>query len=410
VKTRTAFTFLAGAPLLAAAAGFFLYNWFQGQEKALYTQQEQAMAQDSLDWAREEKDRKVKAYQSARQLVQEHRQKLEAAWGGATEAACKDPHLAIAGMLEGLAQTCALTPGVTVRVDRFTEFEISVRWDGPLDVARMANVCFCLLPRATPFARALRFVQRGVIVAELDERAIDSIPDWTRASLVDIQNLLSTPQNSASQNGGGSKVGTWSTDFQRKLKDLSSTAEEAAAGGDGQRIQDAQKAFDQMLASHNQRLKSVLEMQDQAGRLADLSSADSLQSKLRLLRQAAVDLGQTRQFLLNQDSEFRQTFQSREVDPLFIHIQMRSLSERQARRRPYLEALFQAVEQRQNSAELFLTEMQRTWGAWSAAGTTIQFSTPEAQAAYRQASDQLSQATDRTSTAIRALNDWEAAR
>jgi hypothetical protein len=205
-------------------------------------------------------------------------------------------------------------------------------------------------------------------------------------------------------------VGTWSTDFQRKLKDLSSTAEEAAAGGDGQRIQDAQKAFDQMLASHNQRLKSVLEMQDQAGRLADLSSADSLQSKLRLLRQAAVDLGQTRHFLLNQDSEFRQTFQSREVDPLFIHIQMRSLSERQARRRPYLEALFQAVEQRQNSAELFLTEMQRTWGAWSAAGTTIQFSTPEAQAAYRQASDQLSQATDRTSTAIRALNDWEAAR
>ena len=409
MKTRTAFALLVATLLLAAATGFCLYLWFEGQEKALYAQHEQAMAEDSRNWAREQKDRKVKFYQSMQQLQREHLQKLTAAWGGATEAACRDPHLTITEMLERLAQACAQATGINVRVDRFTEFEINIRWDGLQDAARMANACSCLLSRATPFVRSIRFIQRGVIVAELDGRSIDSIPDWTKASLPDVQNLLSVRENIAAQSVNNSKIGTWSAEFQKKLKGISSSAEDAAAGGDGQRIQDAQKAFEQTLALHNQRLKSVLDRQDQAGRLNDVLSADSLQSKLQLLRQAAVDLGQTRQFLLNQDGEFRQIFQSRDVDPLFVSIQMRTQSERQARRRPYLEALFQALDQRQSSAELFLTEMQRTWGGWSASGTTVQFNNAEAQAAYRQAADQLSQATERASAAIRALNDFEAA-
>jgi hypothetical protein len=341
-----------------------------------------------------------------RQLEREHRQSLQTAWGGAVEAACKNPDLSITGMLEELARACAQTKNVIVRVDRFTEFEINIRWEGPLDMDRMAKASSCLLSQAAPFVRALRFVQRGTVLAALDERAIDSVTNWAQASPGDIENLLTNQQNILS---GGSNVGSWSADLQKKLKDISSKTDDSAASGDSQRIREAQETFDRTVASQNQRLSSVLEQQDRAGKLNDVLSEANLQSKLQLLQQAGVDLRQTREFLMNQDGQFRQLLQSHEIDPLFVSIQMRAMSDRQARRRPYLEALFQALDQRQNSAEVFLTEMQRTWGGWNVAGTMIQFTSTDAQRAYRQAADGFSQATDRVSAAMRALNDWDAA-
>jgi hypothetical protein len=409
VRTRTAFAVLAGAALLAVATGFCIHVWFQERQRAFYAQYQQDTTEELRQWSREDKDRKVKAYQTMQQLQHEHRQSLKVAWGGAAEAACKNPDLSIAGMLEELAQACAQTSNVTVRVDRFTEFEISIRWDAAMDSGQLAKVSGCVLSQAAPFVRGLRFIQRGSVIAALDGRAIDSVSDWAKASLSDVQNLLTSQQSIASQNADSSDAGSWSTKLQNKLKDLASKAEDGAANGDGQRIRDAQETFDRTVASQNQRLRSVLQQQDQAGKLMDVLNAASLQSKLQLLRQAAVDLKQTREFLMNQDGQFRQLLQSREIDPLFVNIRMRSISERQAGRRPYLEAAFQALDERQSGAEFFLTEMQRTWGGWNVAGTMIQFTSTDAQRAYRQAADGFSQATDRVSAAMRALNDWDAA-
>jgi hypothetical protein len=406
VKTRTALGVLSGALLLAVVTDLAIQLWFHEWQKSFYAQQQQLTTEELRQWAREDKDQKIKTHQVMRQLEREHRQSLQTAWGGAVEAACKNPDLSITGMLEELARACAQTKNVIVRVDRFTEFEINIRWEGPLDMDRMAKASSCLLSQAAPFVRALRFVQRGTVLAALDERAIDSVTNWAQASPGDIENLLTNQQNILS---GGSNVGSWSADLQKKLKDISSKTDDSAASGDSQRIREAQETFDRTVASQNQRLSSVLEQQDRAGKLNDVLSEANLQSKLQLLQQAGVDLRQTREFLMNQDGQFRQLLQSHEIDPLFVSIQMRAMSDRQARRRPYLEALFQALDQRQNSAEVFLTEMQRTWGGWNVAGTMIQFTSTDAQRAYRQAADGFSQATDRVSAAMRALNDWDAA-
>jgi hypothetical protein len=95
------------------------------------------------------------------------------------------------------------------------------------------------------------------------------------------------------------------------------------------------------------------------------------------------------------------------VDPLLAKIEARGATEQQVERRPYLEQLFQALGERQNSVLSLATEMQRTWGNWKPQGTMIEFTSVEAKNAYTTASEQCRQATERVNAAFQSLADWE---
>jgi hypothetical protein len=272
------------------------------------------------------------------------------------------------------------------------------------DSRQLAEICVCLLRYGAPYLRDIRFTLAGNLVAELDQTAIDSVHDWATAGVADIEKLLTlstagemVTRSTAPESGG------WVARLEAKMKEVSGGSDEPQLTGDAKRLRDAQLAFNQALDERKQRLRSVLEKQDRAGSLSDVHTAADLETKLAILRESEAALADVRDFFLNPEIKYRSMLEQAQIDPLLVNIELRGLSERQGPRRLLLQQLFEAVAERQRSANSLVTEMHSNWGSWSTVGNMIQFSSLEAQAAYSRASAQLSQATDRVSASMRAL-------
>jgi hypothetical protein len=411
MEIRTACLLLIGTPLAALGTGTLVNLWFRSEQQAFEAHHQRDLAEDTQQWAREEAARKVAAHEEALTRVRERQRQLEQAWGGAAEAAWKNPDLTIAQMLEQLARACAPSgTRVAVRIDRFTDFEVGLELKRDTAKPQLAEASVCLLRHATPYLRNLRFSTGGAVLAELDTQAIDSVGDWSFASSAEAEKLLTLSEGAnAGVTAAASKPGDWLTDLKATMKEISAGTDERQLTGDALRLRNAQASFKQSLAVRQQRLKLVLDKQDQATRLNDVYSAQDLDTKLALLRESQVVLAEVRSSFYNEDQEYRRTLEQAQIDPLMVKIEVRGVSERQERRRPYLEQLFQALAERQRNATSLVSAMQRTWGNWSTSGNMIQFTSSDAQANYRQAIAALNQATDQVSAAMRAFGESEAA-
>lgn len=110
--------------------------------------------------------------------------------GGPRQAALKNPDTGIAASIEGLAR--AVIPhaaAVSVRVDRFVEFQLMIELPTPVDDAQMMGWSRQLLLPMHRYLHAIRFVAAGAVVGALDRPAIEAaaredastgISDWTR--------------------------------------------------------------------------------------------------------------------------------------------------------------------------------------------------------------------------------------
>jgi hypothetical protein len=393
MSRSAAFLLLIAAPMISVLIGFGIDDQFRRIQAA----SQAARANQAAEWAREDVTRKVLENEKFNRRKKEQAHHLEEALGSAAEAAWKNPDLSITQMLEQRARACAPAgTRVTVNVNQFTEFSVSLTLTKSLPNSRLADIGFCLLQHSLPYLRNVVFFADGAVVGEVDGRMIDSVTDWKIAGAKDFENLLNDvirEDQPVAQNISRDKAPA--DREERKLDPVS------------QRFRDAQSKFNQLLDQQNKILKSVLARQDQGSSMGDVRGATDMDQKLALLRAGETELGSARIFLLNQDREYERVLREAEVDPLLAKIEARGAIEKQVERRQYLEQLFQALGERQKSAMSLATEMQRKWGTWRPQGTMIEFTSVETKNAYTAAGEQWRQASDQVNAAFRALAEWE---
>ena len=406
MNPRTARFVTVLAPIAALIGVAIVNAGFHLEQRALQTLHELELADDARQWGRDDAARKVAAHEESLRRRRAHEQQLEKAWGGPAQAAWKNPDLNIAQMLEQLAKACT-APGtaIAVRVERFTDFEMTLGINQQPDHRQLAEICVCLLRYGAPHLRDVRFALGGDLVAELDQTAVDSVSDWTAVGVADTEKLLTLfkPGEMVTRSAAPEPQG-WVAKLEAKMKEVSGGNDEPQLTGDARRLRDAQRAFNQALEERNQRLTSVVEKQDRAGSLSDVNTAADLETKLAMLRESDAALADVRDFFLNEEIKYRSILEQAQIDPLLLNIELRGVRERQGSRRPLLEQLLQALAERQRCAKTFVTEMQNFWGSWTKVGNLIHFSSSEAEATYSRSSTQLSQATARVSAAFRALS------
>lgn len=406
MDTRSAYLMIFGAPVAALVSAVCLNICYQSRAVAIRARHGQEAADTARRWQADELNRKLSAHEAALQHSRDYQHQLEAAWGGPSEAAWKNADLTIGGMLQQVGRVCSPAGTVVrVRVDSFTEFEVSLDLPKPSENRQIAEIGLCLLLHGAPYVRSIRFSAAGSVLAELDGAAIDSISDWAAASVADCEKLLSlaaSGRKPTNEEGDSGSRG-WAAQFAAKVRQIAGAAEDADSTDGGNLLGQSRRAFNQVLDQRNQQLKAILESQDRAANVSDVYSPADLQAKLTSLNQNETMLVSLRDFFLNEEKEYERFLRQAQLDPLLVSIEIRGMADRQAPRRPALQQMFQAVAQRQRSATTFLNEMQRTWGSWTTEGSMIQFSSPDAQTAYRQASTQLQQATEQLNSAMRAL-------
>jgi hypothetical protein len=382
-----------------------LVRRFEDRVGVLRANHQQQLAALQKQWAREDAARKVAAHEEALRRHRAHQRELKQALGGPTEVPARNPDLTIKEMLEQTARVCAPAgASVVVRVDRFTEFEVIVTLKGASSSNQLAELTTCLLRHGAPYVHSLRFIQGGRVIAELDQRALELVPDWSQASVTTAQELL------VSSGPAAPSPDAAANDAQHP----SVKGETPELTGDRKRLQEVEDAFYRARTNQFDRLNKLIEVQDFAPRLASVSSVSALEDRLKWLGDNDSVLDSARALLLDPEPEYRRRLNEQSLDPKVVTILCRGLAERGALQRPYLAKLLDAVAERQRAAKSFLSAMQSQWGNWHAdpADGRIYFDPPmarDAQEAYQRGSAQYKQASDALVAALRAWSEFNAA-
>jgi hypothetical protein len=400
------------APLLTVCAllatlvlAALLVRRFEDRAGALRANHQQQLVTLQKQWASEDAARKVAAHEEALRRQRAHQRELEQALGGPTEVPARNPDLNIQQMLEQTARACAPAgASVVVRVDRFTEFEVIVTLKGVPGPNQLAELTTCLLRHGAPYVHTLRFIQGARVIAELDQRALELVPDWSQASVTTAQQLLASSGLAAP-----SPVAA-ANDAQPP----SAKEDSPELTGDRKRLQEVDDAFYRARTNQFDRLNKLIEAQDFAARLPSVGRASDLDERLKWLGDNESALDSARAFFLNPEPEYRRLLNEQNFDPLMVTILCRGLTERGEQQRPYLTRLLDAVAERQRITKSFLAAMQSQWGNWHGNPATgrIYFDPPrdrEAQEAYNRGSAQYERASHAVELAARAWSDFNAA-
>src|SRR5579864_1395338 len=274
MNRRTSYLILLGIPILTLVGPTTINSIFHSARRARQSRHEQETAIDTKAWGRDEAARKLKAHEEGLKRSREYRQQLNEAWGDPVQAAWKNPYLSIEQMLGQLGRACAPAgTQVDVRVDRFTEFEVTLGLDRDAEVGELAQISLCMMQHGSPFVRNLRFTRAGRLLAELETAELDAKRDWAKASQAEIEKYLSMSKDALPKKAnalGTSESANWVSRLQTRIKEVSASAEKSELTGDSRRLVDAKSAFNRLLNENTQRLTSLLQKQNEAG---DLSNA-----------------------------------------------------------------------------------------------------------------------------------------
>ena len=399
MKRRPARWLTLFAVLATLVLAVVLVGMFEDHARILRAEHQWQLDALQKQWAREDSVRRLAAHEET--LKRQH--ELDQALGGPTEIPFRNPDLTIQQMLQQTARACAPAgASVVVRVDRFTEFEVIVTLKAGAATNRLTEFTTCLMRHGAPYVHTLRFIQGHRVIAELDQRALELVPDWSQASVATAQALLES-----------SGVADPSPDAAAKSAQPPSVKEEPAElTGDRKRLQEAEEAFNRARTSQFDRLNKLIEVQDSAPRLASIGSASTLDDRLKSLGDNESALESARALFLNPEPEYRRLLNEQNLDPLVVTILCRGMTERAEQQRPFVENLLRAAAERQRIAKAFLLAMQSQWGNWrvnSANGQQILFDSAAAREAYQSVSAQFEQASNALGTALRAWSDLNAA-
>jgi hypothetical protein len=394
VNLRLAIGLCLGIPLAAFVAGRVIHDSFQDRLAAAVAQHQQ----ETNRWGDEALIRDNAVKQQALERANAEAKQLTEALGGPVGAAWKNPDLSIAQMLEATAK--AIAPPrteVQVQVDRFTEFDLALTL--PVEAhPSIAELCLGVLRHGGPYLSTVRITQGDEVLADLDDRAIASVPDWSKATARQMREVLESSKSSTFTETTTSlpQPGTVKTDEGNETDDSR-----------GEKV--ALEAFNTARRNQVDALNSALAAQNAAINLRDASTVNNLQTKLNGLGANESVLADVHEFLLNEDKEFRRLLEQQQVDSLLVDILVRKQTQRQDERRRYLKPLFQAINERQRVTSDFLGEMMRLFGTWSTEPTKniIRFTSEETREIYQRFDDKLGIANKQLSAALSAWQKWE---
>lgn len=153
---------------------------FQAKRNTSIQLHHRAMSDLALDHAKARAAREVEAHQVSLEAKQRREQELIVAAGGPADHAVKDPDLNISQMLERLALACAPSGSrATVKVDRFTEFELVIDIESQAVSSVLGEMTTCVLSRAAPYLHTIRFTRQNTLIAELTPDSLASVGDWS---------------------------------------------------------------------------------------------------------------------------------------------------------------------------------------------------------------------------------------
>jgi hypothetical protein len=375
--------------LLAALLDWAVWNGFDYREDRLRAEHEQLLANQQAVWAKEKVKRALDAKQKSVEMEKAYAQQLIKAFGGPIETAIKTPGLDIQHMLRQLAIASAPAgTEVTVTVSRFTEFDAALVLHQSLSFRQMAAITKTFLKNGGPYIHNLRFIQGNEVLAQLDDAAIGSIPDWNTASADSVQALLSAPE----------------TEFESTATTTAANDSNEDLSPDQIKINQVQRTFKAHFSEHVSRLEKVMADLDQTAQLDSVTSWDQLDTRITSLNQLASRLATERQFFLNQTAELEQLLNGQDLDPLLVTIMKRDMQNLNRNEAAILSDLFDSITAYQDKIKTFLGVMKSHWGEWTPEPAThqIRFTTADAQNTYSlamipvEASAQLVQANFRS--------------
>jgi hypothetical protein len=400
MDSTRAIRFGASALVLALFIGGLIWVKFDAKESRLEAEQRRLLSDQRIAWAQEDAQRAIAAEQEVAQRAKARAEKLVAALGGPVEAAFKNPELGIGQMLNQVALACAPPNSrVSVTVDRFTEFIVSVTLPGRLTSTQLADIAQRLLQKGVPYVQSVRFIQNDLVLAELDWPAIESVTDWSRVSLEEVARLIS-PANAmeqpsptfASANEGGAS--------NPAPEDLSP---------DQRKIEAANNAFKENYRTHFSALKNLVASLDQASRLDTLWTRERLESRIASLDQLATALSAERQFFFNQPAEMNRLLKAQALEPLAITIITRNMKDLAQSESAVYAGVFDALAAYGEQIQAFLKGMGNHWGEWQADSSTkaVLFTSAAAREAYRSGSAQLAQSGESDQKAFQSWASYQ---
>jgi hypothetical protein len=214
---------------------------------------------------------------------------LDAAWGGSAAAAFKNPAFNLREALLHAAEAAAPTNTlVTVEVDRFSEFVVTIESREMISTNQMIATARKLMPLAKEYLAGLRFSQRGALVAELDRQDIEFIGDWERVPDQRIVMLL--PRESKSRVAEDPAAIERLRDEQRIAQALAATPELR------DKVEEADRNFRQSVQNAYDELRLTLESLQKATAFGDVRTMRDINERDQQLRAGIEHADRARAF------------------------------------------------------------------------------------------------------------------
>ena len=369
------FMYTAIAATITVAVCLWLERWQASQSATLQTAHEKNVAALQERFDVRDARRQIEAHDATVARRRRFQQEIIAALGGPVGAALKHPELTLLGTLQELARACAPQGSVPhVAVDRFTEFTVFIDLPDQQPRLALAEIAQRLLTHSAPYIHHVRFSHDGNVLAQLDRRAIESIPNWTKTTVPAVEKLLIDPEYSQPP----TFVGAVAPVAEQQVHELQNLPEESRR----QRI--AEEHFGEAFRRANAQLRAALDRQVAAVNFAGIMSMGDFDARRKMLVDAERVGAEARRVLANPVVEYERILQAQNLDPIYIRAAARTVALTHAQSGPPIAKVFTALDERSRCASEFLAAMKRHFGAWiyQPFQDRIDFHDPAAQTDY----------------------------
>jgi len=386
--------FAAIAATLACGAWIGLERRQESLAKELAAAHQKTIAAHNEQFELREVDRQIAARDEAVRRDRRYDDEYTAALGGPIDVALKRPDLTILGMIHELARACSPSGSVPhVSVDRFTDFAVLIDLPRQETNAALAEIAKCLLQHSSQYLNAVRFSHHGRVLAQLDRRAIESIPDWAQATPADIEKLLVNPEFSEPPTFVGAPQAA-----ERQIQEPQNLPPEV------QRQKVAEERFAEAYHRADAQLRAAFQQQIAAVNFAGVKLLSDLEERSKFLTEAERAAGEAKRVLAEPVVEYERILRQQQLDPVYIRAAARTASQGYARSRQAVTQVFGALEERSTCARQLLAAMKTHFGAWTYEPfqDRLDFHDPAAQQDYAAAIKKFNTASDALANAVQA--------
>jgi hypothetical protein len=335
---------------------------------------------------------------AARDAEARRKTDLENAWGGPLAAAFNNPAFTLRDALQQAALGCAPTNTfVRADVDRFTQFTVTFESASPFATNAMIATARKVLPLTQTYLHALRFSERGKLVAEIDRSDIEFIDDWSRAPDQRIAMLL--PRESQSRVVQDAVAIERLRDEQRISQAL------AAEPAMRDKADNANRQFRQTMETAYNDLVGAFESLNKAVALHELRNLRGLDDREKHLRLAVEQADRAHKFWRNPEQEWQRILESEGIAGELRDVLVKSFPAIFRSDRAKSEKLFEALRGQIESGRFILQMLTQNADKWRFSSEGISLRDPQFADRFEDAQRQFREDAQQSDAAIRAWRD-----